>query len=61
VAIAKAGGLVDRHIVDGAVSAVSRLIRAVGNAARSAGTGRIQSYLVWAMAGFLAIIIWILK
>jgi NADH-quinone oxidoreductase subunit L len=61
VAIAKAGGLVDRHIVDGAVSAVSRLIRGLGNAVRSAGTGQIQSYLVWAMVGFLAIIIWILK
>src|SRR5205085_11142476 len=61
VTIAKAAGLVDRLIVDGAVAAVTGLIRGVGNSVRAAGTGRIQSYLVWAMAGFLALIIWILR
>jgi NADH-quinone oxidoreductase subunit L len=60
VAVAKVGGLFDRYVVDGAVGRITRVTRTTGDMIRSAGKGQVQPYLIWALTGFLALIIWIL-
>jgi NADH-quinone oxidoreductase subunit L len=61
VALAKVAGLIDRYIVDGMVGGVAWLTRSIGNTARSAGLGKIQSYIFWALVGFVVLIVWIIK
>jgi len=61
VAVAKMSGLLDRYLVDGIVNGVARLVRGSGNRVRAAGAGRIQGYLLWAVIGLLALVIWIIR
>ena len=61
VALAKIAGAIDRYFVDGIVGGVAWLTRNIGNVARSTGLGRIQGYIFWALVGFLALIVWIIK
>jgi len=61
VAIAKIGGMLDRHVIDGAVTLTSRLVKGLGSASRSMVRGHVQSYLFWALTGFLLLIFWFLK
>jgi NADH-quinone oxidoreductase subunit L len=61
VGFAKATGLLDKYVVDGAVNAIAWLVRRLGDALRSTGMGRIQLYLFWAFVGFMVLVIWIIK
>jgi NADH-quinone oxidoreductase subunit L len=61
VGLAKIGGLLDRHVIDGAVTLTSRFVRGLGGVTRSMVKGQVQSYLFWALAGFVALIFWFLK
>lgn len=61
VILAKIAGLADRYVIDGAVKGTVRVTQAVGNLTRAMAKGRIQSYLFWAIAGFVVLIFWFLK
>jgi hypothetical protein len=61
VALAKIGGQLDRYVIDGAVKLVARIVGALGLLARSLVAGKIQSYLFWALTGFVVLILWFLK
>jgi NADH-quinone oxidoreductase subunit L len=61
VALAHLTGWADRNIVDGSVHGVAWLARGFGGITRSVVNGKIQSYLLWAMAGLLIFIIWMLN
>jgi NADH-quinone oxidoreductase subunit L len=61
VALAKISGQMDRYVVDGGVKLVGRTVRAFGNLSRSMVKGQVQSYIFWAVAGFIALIFWFLK
>lgn len=50
----------DRYILDGLVNGSASAARGVGIFARSIVNGKIQSYLLWAMAGLLIFILWII-
>lgn len=50
----------DRYILDGLVNGSASAARGVGMLARSLVNGKIQSYLLWAMAGLLIFILWII-
>ncbi|MBN8577289.1 MAG: NADH-quinone oxidoreductase subunit L [Cytophagales bacterium] len=60
VGLAHMVGWADRNVVDGTVHGTTLVLRSVGNLTRSVVNGKIQSYLLWAMAGLLIFIIWIL-
>lgn len=60
VALAHMAGWTDRYVVDGSVHGIMWITRGVGNMTRSVVNGKIQSYLLWAMAGLLIFIIWML-
>lgn len=50
----------DRYLVDGVVDGVAYTSKGVGAMTRSLANGKIQSYLLWAMAGLVIFIVWIL-
>lgn len=50
----------DSRLVDGVVNGVSYSTRGFGAITRSVVNGKIQSYLLWAMAGLVIFIVWIL-
>jgi NADH-quinone oxidoreductase subunit L len=60
VTLAHLAGWADRWLVDGFVVGVAHATRGVGSLARSVVNGKIQSYLLWAMAGLTIFILWIL-
>lgn len=60
VALAHMVGWADKNIVDGTVSGITHITRGLGGVARSVVNGKIQSYLLWAIAGLLIFIIWML-
>lgn len=60
VMLAHVAGWADRNMVDGTVHGVTWVARGLGGLTRSAANGKIQSYLLWAMAGLLIFIIWML-
>ncbi|MDZ7649003.1 MAG: hypothetical protein U5K54_18565 [Cytophagales bacterium] len=60
VAFAHMVSWADSRIVDGAVNGVSYSARGFGGLTRSIVNGKIQSYLLWAMAGLIIFIVWIL-
>jgi NADH-quinone oxidoreductase subunit L len=49
-------GIIDAVIVDGAVNGVAALFSAAGRWVRRTQTGRIQTYLVGAVAGVIALV-----
>lgn len=58
ITLAHISGWADRNVVDGSVQGVLWITRGLGNATRSVVNGKIQSYLLWAMAGLLIFILW---
>jgi hypothetical protein len=46
--------------VDGLVSGVAYSAKGIGLLTRSLANGKIQSYMLWALAGLLIFILWIL-
>jgi NADH-quinone oxidoreductase subunit L len=60
VMMAHAVGWADRLVVDGLVDFTASSARGAGTVIRAAVNGKIQSYLLWAMAGLLIFILWIL-
>jgi NADH-quinone oxidoreductase subunit L len=57
VLVSKADGLFDNWVVDGAVNGTAAVIAYVGDGLRRIQTGRIQSYLIMAMAGIVLMMI----
>ncbi len=60
VGIAHVTGWSDRYLVDGVVNGMAYSAKGIGSVTRSLANGKIQSYLLWAMAGLLIFILWIL-
>lgn len=60
VALAHIVGWTDKNVVDGTVYSITWAARGLGGITRSVVNGKIQSYLLWAIAGLLIFIIWIL-
>ena len=60
VSIAYVAGWTDRMLVDGLVHGVAYSAKGVGSLTRGLANGKIQSYLLWALAGLLIFILWIL-
>lgn len=52
---------IDRHVVDGLVALVARVMKSTGNLFRSLGTGRIQRYVLWALLMLIIFIFFILE
>jgi NADH-quinone oxidoreductase subunit L len=50
----------DRNLLDGVVDGVGHSAKGLGTMTRSLANGKIQSYLLWAMAGLTIFIVWIL-
>lgn len=51
---------IDSNLIDGVVNGTSSTVRGVGWAFRTAVNGKIQSYLLWAMAALVIFILWII-
>jgi hypothetical protein len=60
VAVAHMVSWADSRIVDRAVNGVSYSAHGFGGLTRSLVNGKIQSYLLWAVAGLVIFIVWIL-
>jgi NADH-quinone oxidoreductase subunit L len=60
VTVAHLAGWSDRKLVDGFVNGTAFSTRGLGAITRSLANGKIQSYLLWAMAGLVIFILWIL-
>jgi NADH-quinone oxidoreductase subunit L len=60
VTIAHLAGWTDRVFIDGAVNGAAYSAKGIGAVARIMINGKIQSYLLWAMAALLIFILWIL-
>jgi NADH-quinone oxidoreductase subunit L len=60
VTIAHLSGWTDRNLVDGLVNGVAYSAKGIGSLTRSLANGKIQSYLLWALASLLIFILWIL-
>jgi len=60
VTVAHIAGWADRYLLDGAVDGVAYSAKGIGMLTRSLANGKIQSYLLWAMAGLIIFIVWIL-
>ena len=60
VIIAYLTGWSDRYLVDGFVNGVAYSAKGIGSLTRSLANGKIQSYMLWALAGLLIFILWIL-
>lgn len=60
VSIAWLAGWSDRHLIDGLVNSVAYSAKGIGSMTRSVANGKIQSYLLWALASLVIFILWIL-
>ena len=60
VTIAQLMSWCDRILIDGAVNGTARLAGGLGAVTRSFTNGKIQSYILWAMASLIIFILWIL-
>jgi len=60
VTLAHIIGWTDRNLVDGLVNGMAQSSKGIGSMTRSLANGKIQSYLLWAMAGLIIFIFWIL-
>ncbi len=50
----------DRKLLDGLINGTASTAKGLGSLTRSLANGKIQSYLLWAMAGLIIFILWIL-
>ena len=50
-------GLIDRFVVDGAVNGVAAVLQGAGEGFRRLQTGRVQTYLVYASASILVLVL----
>ena len=50
-------GQIDKYIVDGAVNGVAAVLQGAGEGFRRIQTGRIQTYLVYASASVLILVL----
>ncbi len=55
IMISKVGGWIDRYIVDGLVNLVAGVSQIIGLFFRSFQTGKVQTYLAWALAGMMIV------
>jgi len=60
VTLAYVTGWSDRKLLDGLINGTASAAKGVGGLTRSIANGKIQSYLLWAMAGLIIFILWIL-
>jgi NADH-quinone oxidoreductase subunit L len=60
ITMAHITGWSDRYLVDGLVNGAAYSAKGIGLLTRSLANGKIQSYLLWALAGLLIFILWIL-
>jgi len=60
VAVAHFIGWWDKSIIDGSVNGLAMVAKGTGSITRSLSSGKIQSYILWAMLGLLIFIVWIL-
>jgi len=60
VSLAHLTGWTDRWLVDGLVNGVAYSAKGIGTLTRSIANGKIQSYLLWSLAGLVIFILWIL-
>jgi NADH-quinone oxidoreductase subunit L len=60
VSLAYVTGWSDRYLVDGLVNGIAYSAKGIGSLTRSMANGKIQSYMLWALAGLLIFILWIL-
>lgn len=60
VALAHVTGWSDRYLIDGLVNGVAYSAKGIGTLTRQLANGKIQSYLLWALAGLLIFILCIL-
>jgi len=60
VSLAHVTGWSDRNLVDGLVNGVAFSAKGFGSITRSLANGKIQSYLLWALATLVIFILWIL-
>jgi NADH-quinone oxidoreductase subunit L len=58
VGVAHITGWSDRYLIDGLVNGVAYSAKGIGSLTRSIANGKIQSYLLWAMACLLIFILW---
>ncbi len=61
VTFAKAAGLVDRYVVDGAVVGMAWAARWIGTIIRRTPGSNVQGYLVWTAIALIIFIFWLLK
>ncbi len=61
VTVAHLVGWTDRFLVDGLVNGVAYSAKGIGTITRSLANGKIQSYLLWTLAGLLIFILWVLS
>lgn len=60
VTLAYVTGWSDRKLLDGLINGTAYAAKGMGGLTRSIANGKIQSYLLWAMAGLIIFILWIL-
>jgi NADH-quinone oxidoreductase subunit L len=60
VSLAHVTGWSDRYLVDGLVNGVAWSAKGLGSMTRSLANGKIQSYLLWSLAGLVIFILWTL-
>lgn len=60
VTFAHLAGWYDKTIVDGIADGVGIVSKVIGSITRSLANGKIQSYILWAMAGLIIFMVWIL-
>lgn len=60
VTLAYLTGWSDRKLLDGLINGTASTAKGLGGLTRSLANGKIQSYLLWAMAGLIIFILWIL-
>jgi len=60
VTLAHLAGWFDKIIVDGIADGVGKASKVIGSITRSFANGKIQSYILWAMAGLIIFMVWVL-
>ncbi len=60
VTLAHLAGWCDKTIVDGVGEGVAKIVNVIGSVTRSLANGKIQSYILWALAGLIVFMVWIL-
>jgi len=61
VTLAHLAGWCDKTIFDGIADGTGKVSKIIGSVTRSLANGKIQSYILWAMAGLIIFMVWILS